>query len=90
MKKILKIVIPIIFISLLAFMGYKVVNKISHKKKVAENIKQMPTFSYLTLENKPFTDDHLSKNKPVLFIYFNSESLASETFLKKVPENALF
>ena len=54
MKKTLKIVIPILIISLLAFMGYKVVSKIKHKKQVAENIKKMPVFSYLNLENKIF------------------------------------
>ncbi|WP_445713336.1 peroxiredoxin family protein [Flavobacterium sp.] len=73
MKKILKIVIPILIISLLAFMGYKVVSKINHKKQVAENIKKMPAFSYLTLENKIFTNENLEEGKPTLFIYFNSE-----------------
>ena len=73
MKKTLKIVIPLLIISLLAFMGYKVVNKNNHKKQVAENIKQMPSFSYVTLENKIFTQENLVQNKPTLFIYFNSE-----------------
>ena len=73
MKKTLKIVIPILVISLLVFMGYKVVSKINHKKQVAENIKKMPTFSYLTLENKEFTQENLAQNKATLFIYFNSE-----------------
>ena len=73
MKKALKILIPILVLSLLAFMGYKVVSKINHKKQVAENIKQIPNFSYLTLENKVFTEEDLAQNKPTLFIYFNSE-----------------
>ena len=73
MKKTLQIVIPILVLSLLAFIGYKVVSKINHKKQVAENIKQMPNFSYLTLENKVFTQENLVQNKPTLFIYFNSE-----------------
>jgi peroxiredoxin len=73
MKKILKIVIPLFVLSLLAFMGYKVVSKINHKKQVAENIKRMPAFSYVTLENKVFTQKNLVQNKPTLFIYFNSE-----------------
>ena len=73
MKKTLKIVIPILVISLLVFMGYKVVSKINHKKQVAENIKKMPAFSYITLENKMFTQENLEQNKPTLFIYFNSE-----------------
>lgn len=73
MKKILKIVIPILVISLLAFMGFKLVSKINHKKQVAENIKKMPAFSYLNLENKIFTNENLEEGKPTLFIYFNSE-----------------
>uniref|UniRef100_UPI004049C2BF peroxiredoxin family protein n=1 Tax=Flavobacterium sp. TaxID=239 RepID=UPI004049C2BF len=87
MKKILRIFIPIIIISLLAFMGYKVVNKISHKNQVAENIKQIPSFSYLTLENKPFTDNYFSVNKPVLFIYFNSECDFCNHEAEMVQEN---
>ncbi len=54
-------------------MSYKVVNKINHKKQVAENIKKMPAFSYVTLENKEFTQENLAQNKATLFIYFNSE-----------------
>jgi peroxiredoxin len=73
MKKILKIVIPLLVLSLLAFMGYKVVSKINYKKQVAKNIKKMPAFSYLTLDNKIFRNENLEKGKPTLFIYFNSE-----------------
>ena len=73
MKKIQKIVIPILIISFLAFMSYKVVSKINHKKQVAENIKKMPDFSYATLEKKVFTQKNLEEGKPTLFIYFNSE-----------------
>jgi len=73
MKKTLKILIPLLLIAALAFMAYQVVSKINHKKQVAENIKKMPVFSYLTLENKTFTQENLAQNKPTLFIYFNSE-----------------
>ena len=73
MKRTLKIILPILVISLLAFMGYKVVSKINHKKQVAENIKKMPAFSYVTLENKIFTQKSLVQSTPTLFIYFNSE-----------------
>lgn len=73
MKKIFKIVIPILVLSLIVFMGYKVVGKINYKKQVAENIKKMPDFSYVILENKAFIKANLVPNKPTLFIYFNSE-----------------
>lgn len=73
MKKYLKIILPIAIISLLAIMGYIVVYKINYKKQVAENIKQMPVFSYFDLDGNVFTKDNLPKNTPVLFVYFNSE-----------------
>lgn len=73
MKKTLKILIPILVLSLLAFMGHKVVSKINYKKQVAENIKKMPDFSYVNIENKVFTNESLEKGNPTLFIYFNSE-----------------
>lgn len=87
MKKILKIIIPILIISLLTFMGYKVVSKINHKKQVAENIKKMPAFSYLTLENKIFTNENLEEGKPTLFIYFNSECDFCNHEAEMVKEN---
>ncbi len=73
MKKYLKIILPIVVISLLAIMGYKVIDKINYKKQVAENIKQMPIFSYFDLEGNLFTKDNLQNNKPILFVYYNSE-----------------
>lgn len=73
MKKYLKIILPVVVISLLAIMGYKVVDKINYKKQVVENIKQIPSFSYLDLEGNVFTKENLPKNKSVLFVYFNSE-----------------
>ena len=87
MKKILKIIIPILIISLLTFMGYKVVSKINHKKQVAKNIKQMPNFSYLTLESKVFTHENLEQDKPTLFIYFNSECDFCNHEAEMVQEN---
>lgn len=73
MKKYLKIIIPLVVIGLIGFMGYKVVSKINHKNQVAKNIKTMPNFSYEDLQGNVFTQKNLKANKPVLFIYFNSE-----------------
>ncbi|WP_310555267.1 redoxin domain-containing protein [Flavobacterium sp.] len=73
MKKYIKIIIPLVVLSLLVFIGYKVSNKINHKKEIAERIKTMPSFEYKTLENSTFNNDNLSKNKATVFIYFNTE-----------------
>ncbi|WP_395047080.1 TlpA family protein disulfide reductase [Flavobacterium sp.] len=73
MKKILKIIILIVVLSILAFMGYKVVTKIRQKKEVAEHIKIIPVFEYQTLEGKPFSNKDLKENTATVFLYFNSE-----------------
>lgn len=87
MKKTLKILILTIIISLLAFMGYKVVNKINYKNRVAENIKKIPNFEYQDLENNIFTNANLKENKPLLFVYFNSECDFCNEEAKMIKEN---
>jgi peroxiredoxin len=73
MKKYLKIIIPLIFISLLTFLGYQIVTKINHKKEVAANIKNIPTFNYQNINGEQFSNNNLKVDTPTLFIYFNSE-----------------
>ena len=73
MKKYLKIFIPLVFISLVSFLGYKIVTKINYKKEVAANIKTIPDFKYQNLQGESFSNKNLKKGTPTLFIYFNSE-----------------
>ncbi|SHG10519.1 AhpC/TSA family protein [Flavobacterium segetis] len=73
MKKYLKIFIPLVFLSLLSFMGYKIVTKINHQKEVAANIKTIPAFKYQNLNGESFSNKNLKMDTPTLFIYFNSE-----------------
>lgn len=73
MKKYLKIIIPILFISLLGYFGFKVFEKIKHKKEVAENIKTIPAFDYQNIKGANFTQEDLKKEMPMLFVYFNSD-----------------
>lgn len=87
MKKYLKIVIPIIVISFIAFMGYKVIDKINHKKEIAENIKTIPEFTFQTLEGELFTNQNLKKDTPTLFIYYNSECSYCNEEAKMIYEN---
>jgi peroxiredoxin len=73
MKKYLKIFIPLVFISLVSFLGYKIVTKINYKKEVAANIKTIPDFTYQNLEGESFSNKNLKTDTSTLFIYFNSE-----------------
>ncbi|NJM80541.1 MAG: peroxiredoxin family protein [Flavobacterium sp.] len=87
MKKILKTGISILILSLIAFMSYSIISKINHKKEIAENIKQIPSFSYLTLQEEIFTHKNLKENTPKLFIYFNSECDFCNEEAKMIKEN---
>ncbi|WP_310559151.1 redoxin domain-containing protein [Flavobacterium sp.] len=87
MKKYLKIVIPFILIGLIAFVGYKVVAKINHKKQIAENIQTIPVFNYKKIDGTAFTNQNLKQNSKTIFIYFNSECEFCNEEAKMIQEN---
>ncbi|WP_396143758.1 peroxiredoxin family protein [Flavobacterium sp.] len=73
MKKLLKILIPILFIGALGYFGYQIYSKIQHKKEVAEHIKTIPKFEYQNINGDNFTNENLKEDIATLFIYYNSE-----------------
>lgn len=73
MKKILKIIVPILVVSLLMYLGYSIITKMQHKDEVAKTLQTIPGFSFKTLENNTFTNKDLKPNTATVFIYFNSE-----------------
>lgn len=73
MKRFLKIALPFLFTCLISFLGYQIISKINHKKEVAENIKNIPGFSYKNINGDFFTNQDIKINTPTLFVYFNSE-----------------
>lgn len=66
-----KRVVGLILISIIGFIGYKITNKLQHKKEVEKRIQTLPNFSFKTVNGTNFTQKQL-KNKPTVFIYFNS------------------
>jgi peroxiredoxin len=87
MKKKLKISISILTLTLIAFMSYKVITKINHKKEVAEHIKTIPPFSYPTTDGSAFTNKDLKENTPTIFLYFNSECEHCQNEAYQIQEN---
>lgn len=87
MKKYLKIIIPILILGTIAFMGYKVISKINHKKEVAEHIKTIPSFSYSTIDGKLFSNKDLKDNSPTVFLYFNSECEHCQSEAEQIRDN---
>lgn len=87
MKKSLKTILTLTFISLLAFLSYQILSKITHKKEVAENIKTIPKFSYKNINGGIFTNQDLKENTPTLFVYFSSECEYCNTEAKMIKED---
>lgn len=87
MDKNLKIIIPLVVLSLLTFMGYKVIMKINHKNEVAEHIKIMPQFNYKTIAGTSFTNKNLKHNTATIFLYFNSECEHCQSEATQIKEN---
>lgn len=87
MKKYLKAIIGIVLVSIIGFLGYNITKKINYKNEVAERIKTIPEFSFLTLNNTVFTENKLTKNSYKLFVYFNSECDYCQSEATQISEN---
>lgn len=87
MKKLLKILIPILFIGAFGYFGYQIYSKIQHKKEVAENIKTIPKFEYQYIKGGNFTNKNLEEDTPTLFIYYNSECDFCNEEAKMIKQN---
>lgn len=87
MKKKLKIAIIAVIIGVIGYLGYNIIKKINYKTEVAARIKSIPSFSFLTLENRDFTENNLSKSNYKLFVYFNSECEYCQSEATQISEN---
>lgn len=72
MKKTLKILIILLVVAIFGFLGYNISSKIKHKKEVANAIKEMPKFSFTTIDGKTLTNKDLLPNHRTIFVYFNT------------------
>jgi len=71
MKKNAKPLIGIVVLAITIFLGYQIGIKISEKRTLAEQIKDIPDFTFQNLDGTLFTQNNL-QNTPTIFIYFNS------------------
>jgi peroxiredoxin len=88
MKKKVRILIALLLISLVGFLGYKITNTLKAKKEAAERIQTIPNFSFFNLEGTVYTQENLP-NKPIVFVYFNSECDFCKTEATKIQERLI-
>jgi len=87
MKNVLKITLIASILSLVSFLGYKVTSGIQKKKEAADRLQMIPSFSFQTIDGKPFSKDNLKPNTPTVFIYFHSECDFCQHEAQSISEN---
>lgn len=87
MKKIIVYFIIIIVIGLIGFLGYKTINKINAKEKLAEQLQTIPDFKLVSMDSTSFTINSLDLNKSTVIIFFNSECSHCQYEANAINEN---
>jgi peroxiredoxin len=87
MRKLIKIFLPLLFISVFLFLGYRITNKITYKNEVKKNIKTIPKFSYQNIKGGVFTNQNLKTEILTIFIYFNTECEYCNEEAQMIHEN---
>ncbi|WP_397447185.1 TlpA family protein disulfide reductase [Polaribacter sp. R77954] len=85
MKKKKRIVLVIFLICIVGFLGYKITSKLNHKKEVLERTKKIPNFSFLNINSNSYSNKNLP-NKPIVFVYFNSDCDYCQSEAAKIQE----
>lgn len=73
MKKNIKALLFIIIVIIVAYLGYHIVQTSQNKKMYGEKIAHIPNFLLKNLQGENFTNDDLTKNVMIMFLYFNSD-----------------
>lgn len=87
MKKNLKIIIPLLFLGLLGYFGFKIISKINHKNEVAIHIKTIPNFLYKNVNGGTFGKVNLKPNTNTIFLYFNTDCEFCQEEAKQIKAN---
>lgn len=86
MKNIKKVIVLVLFLSVISFLGYKISSKIGHKKEIVERTKTIPSFSFLDTYNNLYSNKNLP-NIPIVFVYFNSNCDYCQSEATKIEEH---
>lgn len=87
MKKVLKYLLPVIFIAILCYLGIRMINIKQQQQIRNKNIEHIPLFTLKEMSGKIFTNENLKKNIPVIFFYFNTECDFCQAEIEDVSKN---
>ena len=72
MKKVIQLIMVISLFLLAAFLGVNIYRKIAAKHIAERNTSVLPSFSFLTVDNKPFSNASITDvNSKIIINYFN-------------------
>ena len=87
MKRIFRVIIPLLLLSLFSLITIKIIEKVNTKKITAERIQKLPDFNLKTIDGSDFTKTHLSKKLPIVLIYFHSTCEYCQDEAQQISDN---
>ena len=72
-KQIIKKILLVSIAVFVLIAGYYIYQKIEQKKVLAQHIVSLPEFSFTQTNGKSFTNENITQNTSVIFLYFNTE-----------------
>jgi hypothetical protein len=82
MKKKIRIIGLLLIVSVFGFLGFKIANKLSHKKEVTARTKTIPNFSFLDTKGNVYTKKTYLINLSFLCILIQIVIIVSQKLLK--------
>ena len=73
MRKIIKLIVLTILLSVFSFLVINIISKSKEKNSLIKRLQTIPEFQLSKLDNTKFSNSNLELNKATVFIYFNSE-----------------
>ncbi|MEI6049340.1 MAG: hypothetical protein WCS03_10620 [Bacteroidota bacterium] len=93
MRKIILGIVIVVFAVSATFLIFGMITKVQKKRQIAEKIKTLPSFSFITLTNESFNSSEIIKG-PVLVVRFHPECEhcqyeISEILKSKIPVSGI-
>lgn len=86
MKRVILIIIISVFAVLAFFLAYGIAKKIRDVNLISEEVKKLPSFTFLTLDNEEFSSEQIDSG-PLLIVRFHPECEHCHYEISELIEN---
>ncbi len=84
MSKFWKISIVVVLLGGVGYMLFSIITTWQHKKTARQKRKQLPSFSFMTLDSVSYTKERLPEDQPLVVVYFNPKCGSCEYQWKQI------